>query len=143
MELREWLVTVAAMPVLIAGAGHTVIAVADAWHPTQFDPVDVAVRDSMRRTGMKFTTRLGAPRRTTWDVWLGMHTSHGLGLMFVALVCLTAAVTDRLDALPVLLPAATVYAGLMAVVSVRAFFWGPVVLTSVATALFATAWALR
>jgi hypothetical protein len=142
MDLREWLVLIAAVPALLAGIGHTALAVSDAIRPSQFDPVDQSVRDAMRGTGMKFTTKLGAPHRTAWEVWLGMHTSHGLGLAFVSLMCLSAAVTRKLDAIPLLLPAATFYAALMVLVSVRSFFWGPVLLTAACTTLFGLAWAM-
>ena len=92
----------------------------------------------MKDTRMRFG---GSAAPSMWRVWRGVHLTHGLGIVAFGLLCLLIAVQDfglveRVDAIRPL--AIGVSAAYMAI-SIRFFFYGPVVVTAIATACFSVA----
>jgi hypothetical protein len=92
----------------------------------------------MEGTQMRFGGR-AAP--TMWNSWLGFNISHGLGVFTFGLLCLLIAtydfgIVERVDAIR---PLAIVFAASYFVISLRFWFWGPVLLTAVATTCFSVA----
>lgn len=117
-----WFVA-ATLPGLVFGTLHVLATVVDTVRPTYFAPTDRAVLPAMEGTRI----RLAHARPSLWRIWLGIHFSHGLGIVAFALVCLLVALEDYalvdsvggLRALTIAVPA--VYAA----VSLRFWFWGP------------------
>jgi hypothetical protein len=113
--------------------------VVDTVRPTYFAPRDDgSLKPAMERTQMRFAGR-SAP--TMWNSWLGFNISHGLGVFTFGLLCLLLAtydfgIVERVDAIR---PLAIAFAGTYFVIALRFWFWGPVLLTAVATTCFTVA----
>jgi hypothetical protein len=80
-------------------------------------------------------------RPSMWRVWLGIHISHGLGVFAFALLLLLIAAYDftlveRIDAIR---PLAIAFSAAYLVLSFRFWFYGPAILTIVATSCFTVA----
>ena len=79
-----------------------------------------------------------------WRVWLGINITHGLGIFAFGLLCLLIATYDfelvgRIDAIR---PLAIAVSAAYLAISLRFFFYGPVIITATATACFVIATAL-
>jgi hypothetical protein len=130
---------------LIAGGGlHVLATLVDVVRPTFFTPIDDRVRPAAQGTGIglrrMFPGGSGASP-SMWNVWLGIHISHGLGVLAFALLCLLIAAQDftlveRIDALR---PLTIAFSAAYVVLSLRFWFYGPLLLTSSATACFVVA----
>ena len=70
-------------------------------------------------------------------VWLGIHISHGLGVAGFGLVLLLVAARDFALAEELLMPLAIAFAAVYVVLSVRFWFYGPLLVTGSALACFA------
>ena len=76
-----------------------------------------------------------------WRAWLGFNISHGLGVFTFALLCLLIAAQDfrlveRIDAIrPLTIAVSAAYLA----VSLRFFFYAPILVTAAATACFTVA----
>jgi hypothetical protein len=126
------------IPLILAGGLHALAALVDTVRPTYFAPIDRSVKPVVEGTGIRL---VGRPAPSMWRVWLGVHITHGLGIFTFGLLCLLIATQDfslveRIDAIRPLTIAFS--AGLLAV-SLRFFFYGPVIITSTATACFIVA----
>jgi hypothetical protein len=74
-------------------------------------------------------------------VWIGVHIGFGIGIFTFGLLCLLIAIEDfdlveRIDAIR---PLAVAFPAAFLVLSLRFFFYGPVLLTTAATVCFALA----
>src|SRR4051794_34484175 len=96
----------------------------------------------MESTGIRLVPMFGGGTRpSVWRVWLGIHISHGLGVLFFALLLLLIAtydftLVDRIDAVR---PLAIAFSAAYLVLSFRFWFYGPAILTGVATTCFTVA----
>jgi hypothetical protein len=130
------------IPCILAGGLHAALAVVDTVRPTYFAPRDDdSLQPAMERTQMRFAGR-SAP--TMWNSWLGFNISHGLGVFVFGLLFLLIATYDfsLVQRIGAIRPLAVAFSAAYFVVAVRFWFWGPVVLTAVATTCFAVAWVL-
>jgi hypothetical protein len=126
------------IPLIAAGALHALAAVRDTVRPSWFAPIDRSASRVVERTGIRL---VGKDTPSMWRVWLGIHISHGLGVFTFGLLCLLIATEDfalveRIDALR---PLAVAFSAAYLVLSLRFWFWGPVLITGTATACFTVA----
>jgi hypothetical protein len=126
------------VPCIFAGGLHAALTVVDTARPTYFAPRDRSVKPAMERTQIRFAGR-SAP--TMWRAWLGFNISHGLGVFTFGLLCLLLAtydfsIVERVDAIR---PLTIAFGATYFVIAARFWFWGPVVLTGVATLCFSVA----
>jgi hypothetical protein len=126
------------IPLILAGGGHVVMALIDTVRPSYFAPIEGSVKPMVEGTGIRLR---GGPRPSMWRVWLGVHLTHGLGIFTVGLLCLLIALQDfelveRIDAIR---PLTIAFSAALLAVSLRFFFWGPVIVTGVSTACFTVA----
>jgi hypothetical protein len=126
------------IPLIVAGGLHALGALVDTVRPTYFAPIDRSVKAVAEGTGIRLVGR-GTP--SMWRVWLGVHITHGLGIFTFALLCLLIATQDfglveRIDAIR---PLTIAFSGALLAVSLRFFFYGPVIITATSTACFIVA----
>jgi len=129
------------VPLLVAGGGHAVAALVDTVRVTFFTPVDPAVARAMDGTGVRLVRMFGTrgERPSMWQMWRGIHLSHGIGAFTFGLVCLLLAAHDfalvgeigGLRALTIAFPATFL------AISLRFWFYGPTAITAASTACFA------
>jgi len=129
---------------MVAGGLHALYALIDTARPTFFAPIDRSVKPAMEGTGIRlgrmFPGGRGA-KPSMWRAWLGIHLTHGLGIFTFGLLCLLIATHDftlveRMDAVR---PLTIAFSAALLVVSLRFFFYGPVIITGTATACFTIA----
>ena len=126
------------IPLIVAGGGHAIQALLDVIRPRVFAPIERSVNAEMEGTGIRLVGR-GTP--SMWRVWLGINITHGLGIFTFGLLCLLIATQDfelveRIDAIR---PLAIAFSGALLAISLRFFFYGPVIITGTATACFTIA----
>lgn len=134
------------VPLILAGGLHAALAVYDATRPTFFTPLEDSTRVAAEGTGIELVRMFGgrSGRPSMWRVWIGIHVSHGLGVMTFGLLCLSIVLHNPslvgevpgLRALSIAFPAAYL------VLSRRFWFRGPALITATATACFAASAAL-
>ena len=76
-----------------------------------------------------------------WSFWLGFNISHGLGVFTFGLLCLLIATHDfemveRIDAIR---PLTIAFSATYLALSLRFWFYGPAIVTGIATACFTVA----
>lgn len=122
------------------GLVHGLVTVVDVLRPTQFTPADDSVRVAMKSTTVRFLKA----RANVWDAWLGFNLSHSLGMFLFGSAVVGVglyAQPDEIARAALVIPTAI---GLIYIVlSVRFWFWAPVVASSLATTCFAAALWLR
>lgn len=128
-------------PLIVAGALHVLVTLVDTRRPTYFAPKDASLRPALEATPMRFG---GKAAPSMWRAWLGFNISHGLGVFTVGLLFLLLATYDfnlveRIDAIR---PLAVAFSAAYLVLSLRFWFYGPVILTGVATTCFTVAYVL-
>ena len=140
---QAWFVagTIVAM---VAGGGHTLLALIDTVRLTFFAPIDAPVRSAMEGSGVRLVRMFGGgsgTRPSVWTVWLGIHLTHGLGLFVFGLLGLLLAVHDfeLVKSVDGLLPLAIAASAAYLAISLRFFFYGPVIIAGTATACFSVA----
>jgi hypothetical protein len=126
------------IPLILAGGGHVLIALVDTVRPTYFAPIDGSVKPEVEGTGIRL---VGRATPSMWRVWLGINITHGLGIFAFGLVCLLIATHDfnlveRIDAIR---PLTIAFSAALLAVSLRFFFYGPAIITGIATACFTVA----
>jgi hypothetical protein len=143
-DAQAWFIagTIVAM---VAGGGHVLLALIDTVRPRSFAPIESSVKQVMEGTGMRLVRRWrfggSSARPSIWSVWLGIHITHGLGVFTFGLLCLLIATYDfnlvqRIDAIrPLTIAVSAAYL----VVSLRFFFYAPILVTATATACFTVA----
>ena len=131
------------IPLIVGGAAHVLATLLDTVRPTFFAPIDGTVKPEMERTGIRLVRMFGGgeARPSVWRVWLGIHISHGLGILAFALLLLLIATYDftlveRIDAIR---PLAIAFSAAYLVLSFRFWFYGPAILTGTATTSFTVA----
>ncbi|HEX2088045.1 MAG TPA: hypothetical protein VHF89_20325 [Solirubrobacteraceae bacterium] len=131
------------VPLIVAGGAHVVATLRDTRRPTFFTPIDDSVRPAMERTGIRLRQLFGGSGATPslWRIWLGINISHGLGVATFGLVCLLIAVQDfdlvkEVDALR---PLTIAFSAVYVVVSLRFWFYGPLLVTATPLVCFTIA----
>jgi hypothetical protein len=74
-------------------------------------------------------------------VWLGIHISHGIGVFTFGLLCLLIATHDfrLVEDIDAIRPLTIAFSAAYLVLSLRFWFYGPAILTGMATACFSIA----
>jgi hypothetical protein len=123
------------IPLIVAGGLHALGALVDTVRPTYFAPIDRPVKSVVEGTGIRLVGR-GTP--SMWRVWLGVHITHGLGIFMFALLCLLIATQDfgLVERIEAIRPLTIAFSGALLLVSLRFFFYGPVIITATSTACF-------
>jgi hypothetical protein len=140
---QEWFVA-GTITFMLAGAVHALQALRDTVRPTYFAPIESSLKPALEGTGIRLRSMVPGGSGATpsmWRVWLGINIGFGLGLFTFGLLCLLIATHDfelveRIDAIrPLTIAFSAAYLGL----SLRFFFYVPVVITASATACFTVA----
>ena len=126
------------IPPILAGGLHVALTLVDTVRPRYFTPRDATLNPALERTPMRFGGR-AAP--SMWRAWLGFNISHGLGVFTFALLCLLIALQDfdLVERIHVIRPLTIAFSATYLVVSLRFWFWAPVLITATATVCFTTA----
>jgi hypothetical protein len=126
------------IPLIFAGGLHALGALVDTVRPTYFTPIDPSVNPVVEGTGIRLVGK-GTP--SMWRVWLGIHISHGLGVLTVGLLCLLIATHDfeLVKSIDAIRPLTIAFGAAYLVLSLRFWFWGPVLITGSATVCFTVA----
>ena len=124
---------------IFAGLGvvHGILAVADSFRPSQFTPINDAVRLAMESTGVRFTRG----RANMWDAWLGFNISHSLGMLIFGASGVWLGWNLETIGVPrfiLLIPAGV--ALIYFLLSLRFWFYAPAIASAVATACFLAAY---
>ena len=131
------------IPLIVAGAAHVVGALIDTVRPTFFTPVEPSVRPATESTGIELVRMSGGSgtRPSMWRVWLGIHISHGIGVLVFGLLCLLIAAHDfaLVEDIAAIRPLTIAFGAVYVVLSLRFWFYGPVLITSTSTACFTVA----
>jgi hypothetical protein len=137
VNAQAWFVA-GTIPLILAGALHALYALIDTAHPSYFTPIDGSVRAVADSTGIRL---VGKPTPSMWRVWLGIHISHGLGVFTFGLLCLLIATHDfaLVTNIGAIRPLTIAFSATYLVLSLRFWFWGPVLITGVATLCFTVA----
>ena len=134
---QAWFVA-GTIPLMVAGGLHALLALLDTVRPTYFAPIERSVKPVVEGTGIRL---VGRATPSMWRVWLGINITFGLGILTFGLLCLLIATHDfelveRIDAIR---PLTIAFSGALLAVSLRFFFYGPVIITGIATACFTVA----
>ncbi len=126
------------IPLILAGGLHALAALRDTVRPTYFAPIERSVKPVVEGTGIRL---VGRATPSMWRVWLGINITFGLGIFTFGLLCLLIATHDfnlveRIDAIR---PLTIAFSTALLAVSLRFFFYGPVIITATATACFTVA----
>jgi hypothetical protein len=132
------------IPLILAGGLHALAALLDTVRLTFFAPIDRSVRPVAEGTGIRLRRMFPGGSGATpsmWRVWLGIHITHGLGIFTFGLLCLLIATHDfalveRIDAIR---PLTIAFSAALLAISLRFFFYGPAIVTGIATACFTIA----
>ena len=132
------------IPLLLGGGLHAIATLLDTVRPTFFTPIDASVKPVTEGTGIRLRQMFpggDGARPSMWRVWLGIHFSHGLGIFAFALLCLLIAAHDfsLVEEIAPIRPITIAFSAALLVLSVRFWFYGPLILTSTATACFTIA----
>ncbi len=124
---------------IVMGLVHGLVSVIDVFRPTQFAPVDDAVRLAMKSTNVRFLQA----RANMWQAWLGFNLSPSLGMfIFGAVVVGLGLNLDLVKASSAALAMPAVIGFTYLILSLRFWFWAPTVAATIATACFVLAWLL-
>jgi hypothetical protein len=126
------------IPLILAGGLHALGALVDTIRPNYFTPIDDSVRTVVEGTGIRL---VGKPTPSMWRVWLGIHISHGLGVLTFGLLCLLIATHDftLVESIDAIRPLTIAFSATYLVLALRFWFWGPVLITGSATMCFTIA----
>lgn len=132
------------VPLMLGGGLHALAALVDTVRPTYFAPIDGSVKPALEGTGVRLRRMFPGGSGATpsmWRVWLGINITHGLGIFGFGLLCLVIATHDfnlveRIDAIR---PLTIAFSAALLAVSLRFFFYGPAIITGIATACFTVA----
>jgi len=126
------------VPLMAAGGGHALLTLLDTVRPTYFTPIDGAVNAAVEGTGIRL---VGKDTPSMWRVWLGINISHGLGVFAFGLLCLLIAAHDfaLVTSIGALRPLTIAFSAAYLALALRFWFWGPMLVTGIATACFTIA----
>jgi hypothetical protein len=84
---------------------------------------------------------VGKATPSMWRVWLGINITHGLGIFTFGLLCLLIATQDfqLVERIDIIRPLTIAFSAALLAVSLRFFFYGPAIVTGIATACFTVA----
>lgn len=137
---QAWFVA-GTVPLMLGGGLHAIAAVIDAFRPTYFTPIEPSVKPATEGTGIRLRRMFpggSGMRPSMWNVWLGIHVSHGLGIFAFGLLCLLIAGHDfsLVGSIDGLRPMTIAFSAALLVLSLRFWFYGPALITSIATLCF-------
>lgn len=122
---------------MLLGLLHGVWSLFDLSQPKRFAPIKKTVMEEIKATGV----RISGGRAKMWDAWLGFNVSHNVGVVLFG--ALSVAGSFFLNALNIP-KAAFLIAALFGLVyfllSIRFWFYAPIVGTAIGTACFFVAW---
>ncbi|MDP9189733.1 MAG: hypothetical protein M3O25_10835 [Actinomycetota bacterium] len=126
------------IPFIFAGALHALYGLIDTARPTYFVPRDRSVKPALEGTHIRFG---GASAPSMWRAWLGFNISHGLGVFTLGLLCLLIAIHDSklVEDIYGIRPLTIAFSAAYLALSLRFWFYGPAIITGVATAWFIVA----
>jgi hypothetical protein len=126
------------IPLVLAGVLHVLLSLVDTVRPTYFAPIDRSVKPVVEGTGIRL---VGRATPSMWRVWLGIHITHGLGILSFGLLCLLIATQDftLVERIDIIRPLTIAFSAALLAVSLRFFFYGPAIVTGIATACFTVA----
>lgn len=132
------------IPFMLGGGLHALATLLDTVRPTYFVPIEASVKPAVEGTGIRLRRMFPGGSGATpsmWRVWLGINISHGLGVFTFGLLCLLIATHDfamveRIDAIR---PLTIAFSAAYVALSLRFWFYGPLILTGTATACFTVA----
>ena len=131
------------IPLIVAGGLHVLATLLDTVRPTFFAPIESAVKPVVEGTGVRLVRMFGGSGTTPsmWRVWLGVHISHGLGVLAFGLLCLVISTHDfrLVEQIGAIRPLTIAFSATYFVLSLRFWFWGPAVITGTATICFIVA----
>jgi hypothetical protein len=132
------------IPLMLAGGAHVLAALVDTVRPTYFAPIDGSVKPEVEGTGIRLRRMFSGGSGATpsmWRVWLGIHITHGLGIFTFGLLCLLIATHDfkLVEDIDAIRPLTIAFSAALLAVSLRFFFYGPAIVTGVATTCFTVA----
>jgi hypothetical protein len=131
------------IPLIVAGGLHVLATLLDTVRPTFFAPIDSSIKPIVDGTGIRLVRMFGGSgaKPSMWRVWLGVHISHGLGVLTFGLLCLLIAAHDfrLVEQIGAIRPLAIAFSAAYLALSLRFWFWGPAVITGSATACFVVA----
>lgn len=135
------------IPLMLGGGAHVLATLVDTVRPTYFTPIDDTVRPAVDGTGIRLVqmfSRGSGAAPSMWNVWLGIHISHGLGVFAFGLLCLLVATHDfaLVEDIAALRPLTIAFSAAYLALSLRFWFYGPVLITGSATVCFTVAAAL-
>jgi hypothetical protein len=136
-DAQAWFIA-GTIPLILAGGLHVLLTLADTVRPTYFAPRERSVHPALEGTRIRFG---GSAAPSMWRAWLGFNISHGLGVFTFGLLCLLIATHDfklveRIDAIR---PLTIAFSAAFLAVSLRFWFYGPVIITGASTACFTVA----
>jgi hypothetical protein len=136
---QAWFI-VGTVPLILGGGAHALATLLDTVRPTFFTPVARSAKPALEATGIELVRMSGggSARPSMWRVWLGINIGFGLGVMTVGLLCLLVAAYDfeliaRIDPLR---PLAIAFSAAFVALSIRFWFYGPLLITATATVCF-------
>ena len=140
---QAWFVA-GTIPLMLGGGLHALGTLLDTVRPTFFAPIDSSVQAVVDGTGIRLRRMFPGGSGATpsmWRVWLGIHISHGLGVFTFGLMCLLIATHDfaLVEDIDAIRPLTIAFSAAFLALSLRFWFYGPVILTGTATACFTIA----
>ena len=128
---------------MLAGGLHVLATLLDTVRPTFFTPIEGSAKPVVEGTGIRLRRMFGGSGTTPsmWRVWLGINISHGLGVFTFGLLCLLIAVHDfgLVEDIDAIRPLTIAFSAAFLVLSLRFWFYGPVIVTGTSTACFTIA----
>jgi hypothetical protein len=126
------------IPPILAGGLHALLTLVDTVRPTYFTPRDPAVKEAVEGARIRFG---GSAAPLMWRAWLGFNISHGLGVFAFGLLCLLIATDDfkLVEQIDAIRPLTIAFAATYLALSLRFWFYGPVVIAATSTACFTVA----
>jgi len=134
---QAWFVA-GTIPFIFAGGLHVLLALADTTRPRYFTPRDRSVKPAMEGTRIRYG---GNAAPSMWRAWLGFNISHGLGVFTFGLLCLLIATHDfkLVEDIDAIRPLTIAFSAAYLALSLRFWFYGPAILTGIATTCFTVA----
>ena len=134
--MTQILIIVAALPFLLFGAGHGVLTLRDLKHPRAFTPPDPALRQAMQQSNIRFH-----PSINLWKAWLGFNLTHSLGLVFFGAAFLRIGMfePDTFASSPTIQVVAVLVSTIYLVLSLKYFFFKPVMGSAIGLVCFLAA----
>lgn len=141
-DAQAWFIA-GTIPLMLAGGLHALAALLDTVRPTFFTPLEDSARTAVEGTGIRLVRMfgIGGARPSMWRMWLGFNVSHGLGVFAFGLLCLLIATHDfsLVEHIEAIRPLTIAFSASYFVLSLRFWFYGPVIVTGAATVCFIVA----